>query len=237
MNPSASKEKFVHRLFDTITPRYDLFNRVGSMGMDRGWRRVTIQSLQLNPEMRVLDLASGTGDLARDCAAELAPLGRVVACDLSLQMLSRAVKRLAVFPPARWHVRYAQGRAENLPFKPGIFDAATMAFALRNVSDLDASFREYHRVMRPGARLALLEFGRPGNFFLRAGHWLWLSTAIPLFGFLTTGLFWPFLYLRRSILQFMPPEQVVEKLRTAGFSELSATRLSGGIVILYQAVR
>ncbi len=232
-----SKEKFVHRLFDTITPRYDLFNRVGSLGMDHSWRRKTIQALQLKPEMRVLDLASGTGDLARDCAAELAPLGKVVACDLSLQMLSRAVKRLAVFPPARWHVSYAQGRAENLPFNPATFDAATMAFALRNVSDLDATFGEYHRTMRPGAHLALLEFGRPTNFFVRAGHWLWLSTAIPLFGFLTTGLFWPFLYLRRSILQFMPPEQVVKKLQNAGFGEVSATRLSGGIVVLYQAIR
>jgi demethylmenaquinone methyltransferase/2-methoxy-6-polyprenyl-1,4-benzoquinol methylase len=232
-----SKEKFVHRLFDTITPRYDLFNRIGSLGMDRGWRRTTIRSLQLKPEMRVLDLASGTGDLARDCAAELVPLGTVVACDLSLPMLSRAVKRLASFPPARWHLRYAQGKAEQLPFPEKTYDAATMAFALRNVSDLDATFREYHRVMKPGARLALLEFGRPTNFFVRVGHWIWLSTAIPLFGFLTTGLFWPFIYLRRSILQFMPPEQVVDKLRTAGFSALSATRLSGGIVVLYQAVR
>ncbi|MBI3323504.1 MAG: ubiquinone/menaquinone biosynthesis methyltransferase [Candidatus Omnitrophica bacterium] len=234
---SPAKEGFVHRLFDLITPRYDLFNRIASLGLDRMWRRRTVRALGLKPEMRVLDLACGTGDLAARAARALVPLGAVVGCDLSLPMLAAGARKLARHPPSRWHVKLAQGRAEQLPFAAGSFHAATMGFALRNVSDLNAVLRELHRVLRPGGRIALLEFGRPRNPLLRAGHILWLSLAIPAIGLLTTGRLWPFLYLRRSILGFLAPEEVCRRLRTAGFADAEATPLSGGVVALYQASR
>lgn len=205
--------------------------------MDRGWRRETIQSLQLQPGMAVLDLASGTGDLAREAALSLIPLGRVVACDLSHPMLRSASRKLGRHPTISWHMAYAQARAETLPFAGGRFDAASMGFALRNVSDLRAVFQELHRVLRPGGRVALLEFGRPRNPFLALGHRLWLACAVPAIGLLTTWKLWPFLYLRRSILQFMPPEQVIQRLQQAGFSDPSAQPIQGGIVYLYTAER
>ena len=235
--PAASKEKFVRRLFDLITPRYDLFNRVASLGLDRGCRRRTVDSLRILPEMRVLDLACGTGDLAYEEAKRLVPLGTVVGCDLSLPMLASARRRLDRLPAGRWHIRLAEGRAEGLPLRSGAFHAATIGFALRNVSDLDATFRELHRVLAPGGRVALLEFGRPRNPLLRLGHAAWLSFAIPVIGLLTTGRLWPFLYLRRSILGFLAPEEVVRRLEAAGFSGAQATPLSGGVVFLYQASR
>ena len=220
-------------MFDEIAPRYDLFNRIASLGLDRWWRRKAVNSLRLMPGMRVLDLASGTGDFATECARRLVPLGIVVAGDLSLAMLSAGSKRMARDPVAFWHVRGAVVRAEALPFSSGSFDAITMGFALRNVGDLDATFHEMRRVLKPGGRLSLLEFGRPGNPFLRVGHWLWLSFVMPVIGVLTTGKLWPFLYLRRSILGFMRLEQVLDRLRKAGFSEAGAAPLSGGTVLIY----
>ena len=232
-----TKEGFIRRLFDTITPGYDLFNRIASLGLDRGWRRRTIESLKLLPGMRVLDLASGTGDLATAEALAMLPLGSVVACDLSHPMLRSASKRLSRHPAAGWHVRFAQGRAEQLPFPPGSFHAATIGFALRNVSSLEGTFRELHRVLRPGGRIGLLEFGRPRNPLVRIGHWLWLTFVLPPLGLLTTGKIWPFLYLRRSILGFLAPDEVCRLLREAGFSQAEARLMQGSIVVLYSAVK
>jgi len=224
-------------LFDSISTRYDLFNRISSLGLDQGWRRRAIASLNLVPGMQVLDLASGTGDLAVLAAQAIAPLGTVIAADLSYSMLRLAGKKFDRIPAAYWHVRTVQNRAEALPFVSESFHAATMGFALRNVSDLDATFREFHRVLKPGGRLSLLEFSRPQGFLLRLGHTLWLSAVVPLLGFLAVGSIGPFLYLRRSILQFMAPEQVVRCLQSAGFGDVQAQPLTGGIVFLYTARR
>lgn len=191
--------------------------------------------LKLLPGMRVLDLASGTGDLTILAAQEMVPLGFVAACDLSHPMLQLARRKFHRIPAARWHVQSLQARAERLPFSDGTFHAATMAFALRNVSDLGATFLEFHRVIQPGGRLAVLEFGRPRGLLLKIGHWLWLSFGVPLLGLLTTGRLWPFLYLRRSILEFMPPEEVIRRLEKAGFTQAQAEPLQGGIVFVYYA--
>lgn len=231
------KGPFIRRLFDSISPRYDFFNRLSSLGLDRRWRRRTVEALKLLPGMRVLDVASGTGDLSVAAAKEIVPLGTVVALDLSGPMLRFAREKCGSFPPARWHVKLVQAQAEELPFPAGSFDAATMGFALRNVSDLEATFQELHRVLRPGGRIALLEFGRPKPLWLNIGHRIWLSVVVPFLGILTMGKVWPFLYLRRSIFQFPEPEEVLRRLEAAGFRQAEAAPLDGGIVVIYRAVR
>jgi demethylmenaquinone methyltransferase/2-methoxy-6-polyprenyl-1,4-benzoquinol methylase len=187
--------------------------------------------------MQVLDLASGTGDLALLEIDALLPLGQVVGCDLSGQMLRWAQKKFEKLPAAGWHLKLVNGKAEGLPFADNTFDAATIGFALRNVSDLDKTFSELHRVLKPGGRIGLLEFGRPRNPFMRLGHWFWLSIGVPLLGIATTWTVWPFLYLRRSILRFMAPEEVVERLKRAGFKTAAAQSLDGNIVVLYTGVK
>lgn len=205
--------------------------------MDQRWRRRTVDELQLLPGMAVLDLASGTGDLAAEAVRRLVPLGRVVGCDLSLPMLVGAQRKFDTRALEPWHLSYTQGKGEALPFAGRSFNAASMGFALRNVSDLDLVFRELHRVVKPGGRVALLEFGRPGNPLLALGHRIWLLFAVPVIGALTTGKLWPFLYLRRSILQFMPPEEVVRRLSEAGFTDADSKRLTAGAIRLYTATR
>ena len=238
-SPAAgkNKESFIRGLFDKISPQYDLFNRLSSFGMDQGWRRRTVRSLELKPGMLVLDLASGTGDLACLQAEALVPLGLVAACDVSGEMLEYAGRKFERVPAARWHIRFVQARAEALPFPSGTFHAATVGFALRNVTDLEQTFGELYRVLKPGARIGLLEFGRPKNILLRIGHWLWLTAGLPAAGFLTTGSLWPFTYLRRSILCFMPPEGVLERLKRAGFALARAESFNGNIVVLYTGVK
>lgn len=228
-----NKEGFVRKLFDGISPQYDFFNRLSSFGLDQGWRRKSVAALKLLPGMRVLDVASGTGDMGLLAARELLPLGLVVGFDLSRPMLSFAKRKLMKFPAAGWHMALAQGKAEALSFSDGSFDAATIAFGMRNVSDLALTFQELHRVLKSGGRIALLEFGRPEGFFFRMGQALWLSTGVPVIGMLTTGKIWPFLYLRRSIGEFLTPEAVVEYLEKAGFRDVEARPMSGGVVNLY----
>jgi demethylmenaquinone methyltransferase/2-methoxy-6-polyprenyl-1,4-benzoquinol methylase len=228
---------FIGRLFDLISNRYDLFNRLASLGLDQSWRRRAIAALDLVPGMRVLDLASGTGDLSELAAHRLVPLGLVVACDPSAGMLREAVCRLKRSPVLFWHVRCVQAVAEALPFKDATFDAATMGFALRNVADLDATFRQLHRVLKPSGRLSMLEFALPRRPLPRLGHWIWLTIGVTAIGALVTGRLWPFLYLRRSILRFVGPDEILNRLKQAGFTHTNAAYLALGAVILYTARR
>lgn len=151
-------------------------------------------------------------------------------------MLQRAGVKAAQVP-AGWHVRAVQGQAEQLPAPDAAYEAVVSGFVMRNVSDLERTLAESHRVLRPGGRLVILEFSRPRAPLLRWGHALWLGVGTLAIGWLLTGVRGPFTYLRRSIAGFLPPEQFLASLREAGFTDVAATPLLGGAVILYQGVR
>lgn len=233
---AADKETYVRTLFDRISGRYDLFNALASFGLHQSWRRRAIAAAGLRAGMCVLDVGAGTGDLALMAAGAVSPTGMVTALDLSAPMLQMAARK-AARTPAGYHVRMLQGRAERLPAPDGTFEAVVSGFVMRNVSDLSATLAESRRVLARGGRLVILEFSRPRAVLMRLGYTLWLLTGAPLLGWLATGTCWPFAYLRRSIAGFFRPEEFVAQLRSQGFSDVTATVLLGGAVMIYRGVK
>ncbi|MFN7968401.1 MAG: ubiquinone/menaquinone biosynthesis methyltransferase [Acidimicrobiales bacterium] len=219
----ADKTASVRAMFDTIAPRYDLVNRVMTFRMDVGWRRRALDMLGLAPGARVLDLATGTGDLAAEMASRgLVPIG----ADLSFGMLAAAP---TPFPRVQ-----ADGVA--LPFPDGALDGATCGFALRNFTDLAATVAELGRVVRPGGRLALLEVAEPPNPIMRMGHGIYFGRVVPVIGgILSNGR--AYSYLPRSVEYLPEPAELLDVVRDGGFRDVDRTLLSGGIAQLITATR
>jgi demethylmenaquinone methyltransferase / 2-methoxy-6-polyprenyl-1,4-benzoquinol methylase len=217
------KARAVRALFDAISPRYDLVNRVMTFRMDVGWRRRTVRELHLPPGSRVLDLACGTGDLCR----ELHRAGHLAyGFDFSLGMLAHA----------RTDAPVMQADILRLPVGDDTADGATCGFALRNVVSLGELFAEIARVVRPGGAIALLEASRPENALLRAGHRIYFERAVPLIGGLLSERN-AYAYLPRSMAYLPPPQELVGMLRRAGFPGARRIELSGGVAQLLVGVR
>jgi demethylmenaquinone methyltransferase/2-methoxy-6-polyprenyl-1,4-benzoquinol methylase len=218
-----AKVRAVRTLFDTIAPRYDLVNRLMTFGMDRGWRRRAVASLDLKPAALVLDLACGTGDLCRGLQrAGYQPLG----ADLSFGMLVHA----------RTTAPLMQGDALRLPVPDGVLDGVVSGFALRNFVDLEAVFAELGRVVRPGGRVALLDVAEPPNAILRAGHAVYFGHVAPRIGGLLSDAA-AYRYLPRSVAYLPPPDHMLASLGEAGFTQVERQLLSGGITQLLTATR
>ncbi len=227
------KRPFIQRLFTSIAPRYDWFNRLASLGLDQGWRRQALRRGGVAPEQRILDVCAGTGDLALLCAQWQRNRGKVIGVDMNHAMLERAKQK-----PARrsLDVEWVQGDAEALPFAEGTFDRVVIGFSTRNLTDLTAGLREMVRVLRPGGRLIILETGRPANIFLRTAYLVFLFTVVRLIGLVLTGRVWPFTYLARSVRQFLTPEQFVERLQSVQ-TTVEYVPLSQGLASLYVATK
>jgi demethylmenaquinone methyltransferase / 2-methoxy-6-polyprenyl-1,4-benzoquinol methylase len=217
------KARAVRGLFDTISPRYDLVNRVMTFGMDRSWRRRTIRELALPSRSLVLDLACGTGDLCR----ELEAAGhRSVGFDFSHGMLRAA----------RTDAPLVEADILRLPVRDGSADGATCGFALRNVVSLADLFAELARVVRPGGRISLLETAEPESGVLRLGHRVYFRGVVPAIGGLLSDRA-AYSYLPRSTAYLPSPDEMLSQLRTAGFPDARRLRLSGGITQLLVATR
>ena len=212
----------VRTMFDRIAPVYDVMNRAMTAGLDRGWRRLTARAV-VAPGDRVLDVCCGTGDLALAARDEG---GRVTALDFSPRMLERARRKSS-------EVDWVQGDLLALPFADGVFDAVTVGFGLRNVTDLDRALSELRRVLRPGGTLGILEIVRPEGplqLFFR----VWFDGVIPLAGRLLPGGA-AYSYLPASVRRFPGPDELGERVEQAGFAPPAGRRLGGGIVALLVA--
>ena len=217
------KRRAVRRLFDTISPRYDLVNRVMTFGMDVGWRRAAVRALRLPAAGVVADLACGTGDLCR----ELARSGyRAIGVDFSHGMLANA----------RTSAPLVEADILQLPLGDASIDGATCGFALRNVVSLDGLFAELARVVRPGGRIALLDASRPDNVLLRAGHAVYFDRAVPMIGGLLSNRE-AYSYLPRSMAYLPSAEEIVAMLGDAGFAGARREQLSGGLTQLFTGTR
>jgi len=217
------KRRAVRRLFDSISPRYDLVNRVMTFGMDVGWRRSAVASLRLPGRSFVADLACGTGDFCR----ELERRGyRAVGFDFSHGMLVNA----------RTDVPLVEADVLQLPIADRGVDGVTCGFALRNVVSLGGFFREVGRIVRPGGRIALLDASEPDNRLVRAGHGLYFNRVVPMIGG-TLSNKTAYSYLPKSMAYLPPPAEMLSMLREAGFHDAERRQLSGGITQLFMGTR
>ena len=217
------KARVVRRLFDTISARYDLVNRVMTFGMDRGWRRRAVRELRLPGRALVLDLACGTGDLCR----ELEGSGyRAVGVDFSHGMLSAA----------RTSAPLVQADVLRLPIADAGVDGVTCGFALRNVVSLEVFFAELERVVRPGGRVALLDVSEPDGPVLRLGNAVYFRRIVPVIGGLLSDR-GAYRYLPRSMAYLPASEALVATLRDAGFPDTERHQLSGGLTQLLAGTR
>lgn len=217
--PQGDDKRYaVQRLFDAISPRYDLVNRLMTFGMDVGWRRTAVTSLRLPGRALVADLACGTGDFCR----ELERNGyRTIGFDFSHGMLVNA----------RTDATLAEADILQLPLADGSLDGVTCGFALRNVVSLGGFLRELGRVVRPGGRVALLDASKPDNRLLRAGHGVYFNRVVPMIGG-TISSKAAYAYLPRSMAYLPPPGEMVSMLRDAGFPDADRRQLLGGLTQL-----
>ena len=223
-------------MFDAIAGRYDLLNHLLSAGIDRRWRRRAIQSLLLTGRERVLDLCTGTADLAIAAARAQPGAARVVGVDFAGAMLGVGKKKLERDRPLRDRVALVRGDATRIPLVDRSVDAVTIAFGIRNVDEVAAACREMRRVLRRGGRLAILEFAVPTVPGLSRLYLGYLHHVLPRIGRAVSRHNAAYGYLPASIGAFSSPDEFVKILRDAGFSSISANGLTFGSVILYTAV-
>jgi len=219
-------------MFDRIARRYDFVNRVLSLGLDKGWRRRTVKSLQLGERPRVLDLATGTGDLAIDIARARGG-ATVIGLDPSRKMLEIAAEKL-VRRGLDDRVSLVVGDAQQLPYASCEMDAVTIAFGIRNVPDRLAALREMARVVRPGGRIAVLELGEPRNGLLGRVARIHTRHVVPRLGALLSGAR-EYGYLQKSIAAFPPADEFVALMGRAGLQVLEVVPLTFGACTLFVA--
>ena len=217
------KVQAVRSMFDAIAPRYDLVNRVMTFGMDRGWRRLTVDRLSLEPGSLVLDVACGTGDLCRQLRKSKL---RAVGFDMSSGMLEAA----------RTSAPLVLADGLNLPVRDGSADGVTCGFALRNVESLPKLFAEFARVIRQGGRVSLLEVAEPRAAILKAGHKLYFHKVVPVIGGLISDRN-AYSYLPRSTAYLPEPDGLIRLLSEAGFTDIERKVLGLGAAQLLTGTR
>lgn len=232
MRPDKSPSR-IAGMFDAIAPRYDLLNHLLSAGLDRRWRAAGVASLQLAAGARVLDLCTGTGDLAI-AAVRAGTDVSVVGVDFAGEMLRLGREKLQARGLTR-AIRLVRGDATRIPLADRTCDAAMVAFGIRNVAEPEAALAEIARVVRPGGRLAILEFGEPRIPGIRTLYLWYFRYVLPLVGRRVSKHDSAYAYLPASVGQFPPPADFARLIEQRGFANVLAVPLTFGIVYLYTA--
>ena len=227
--PNKAPDRIVG-MFDAIAPRYDLLNHVLSAGIDRRWRDRALRSLELRGNETLLDVCTGTADVALQAHGA----ARVVGVDFAAAMLTVGRRKLLAAEEGR-RITLVRGDATRLPVRDGTADAATVAFGIRNVEQPERACAELTRAMRSGGRLAILEFGVPRVPGIRTLYSWYFKYLLPSIGRIVSGHTAAYSYLPASVGTFPPPRAFVAMLERAGFADVQADPLTFGIAYLYTA--
>jgi demethylmenaquinone methyltransferase/2-methoxy-6-polyprenyl-1,4-benzoquinol methylase len=218
------EEPQVRAMFDRIARVYDLMNSVMTAGLHHKWRTRAIDLAAVGPGSKVLDVATGTGDLAIEAARRVGPSGEVVGSDFSEEMLAGARKKQTPIPiPFEW------GNALELKYETDRFDAATVGFGARNFSDLDQGLREMTRVVRPGGRVVVLEITTPTRPPLSSFYEAWFDKLVPLLGRFDDA----YTYLPASVKRFPGPHDLAARMDAAGLENIRYVLTAGGIIAIH----
>ncbi|MGI9200663.1 MAG: bifunctional demethylmenaquinone methyltransferase/2-methoxy-6-polyprenyl-1,4-benzoquinol methylase UbiE [Woeseiaceae bacterium] len=233
--PVEDKADLVKEVFDSVASRYDIMNDLMSGGLHRLWKRRTIEQANIRKGHVVLDLAGGTGDLAKEFAGKVGPKGHVVLADINAAMLRQGRDRL-IDAGVAGNLSIAQVDAQNLPFADNTFDRITIAFGLRNVTDKDAALRSMFRVLKPGGKALILEFSKPDET-VKPAYDLYSFKVLPMLGKLVADDSDSYQYLAESIRMHPDQETLKGMMMDAGFERTGYQNLAGGIVALHSGYR
>jgi len=232
MSPGVDKEERVRSMFSSIARRYDLTNTLLSFGLHRWWRSFAVRQLEISSGGRVIDVCSGTGDLAIGLAEAVGDLGKVTAVDFCGEMIEVGRGKIAARSIEN-RVEFVEANAEELPFPADYFDGAIMGFGARNVAHLDRAFGEMLRVIKPGARAVCLEFAGPSSGIFGHLYRFYLFEMLPLIGGFITGDIDSYKYLAESIDRFHRPEELKGMMEKIGFLDVHYFGLTGGVVTVH----
>lgn len=234
--PVEQKTERVGGVFSAVADKYDLMNDVMSFGWHRIWKCFAVELTRVRPGQNVLDVASGTGDVAKRLIKRVGPSGQVVLTDINANMLQGGRDNLLDHGITQ-QADYVQANAENLPFADNSFDAVTIAFGLRNVTDKSAALKSMQRVLKPGGRLMILEFSKPTNPLLASIYDAYSFNLIPLLGEWVAGDRESYQYLVESIRRHPDQPSLQALCEQAGFEDCSYLNLAGGIVAIHRGVK
>lgn len=221
-------------MFDRIADRYDLLNRLMSLGLDKRWRRLCVRGLGETPHAKILDVATGTGDLAIEAVRQY-PQASVTGIDPSAEMLRIGRAKVSALGLTE-QIELAQGDAQDIPYQDQSFDAVMIAFGIRNVPDRPRALAEFARVVRPGGTVAVLEISEPRGSIMAPLSRLWVDLVMPTLGGLLSGAH-EYKYLKESMQRFPPPHQFEQLLQNAGLSPLARRSFMFGACHLFLARR
>jgi demethylmenaquinone methyltransferase / 2-methoxy-6-polyprenyl-1,4-benzoquinol methylase len=233
--PEGSKKEQVAAMFNAISPKYDALNRILSAGIDQSWRRKTLREIRATGALKLLDVATGTADLALALAKGI-PGSKVVGVDISAGMLEVGRSKVRA-KDLEGRVRLDLGDGEQLPYEESSFGAVTVAFGVRNFENLEQGLRDMRRVLEPGGTLAVLEFSQPTAWPLRSLYLFYFKNILPRIGRMVSKDASAYTYLPNSVQAFPYGEAFAAKLREAGFKSVRVRPLTFGIASLYLAIK
>lgn len=225
------KSTYVQDTFNSIAKRYDLMNTLMSFGLDKGWRKKAVLTVEAKPGMHIVDVCCGTGQLSLGLAMTVGTTGHITGLDFSQNMLEKAREHV-LGSPYQSIIELIQGDAMNLPFKDNSFDGATVGWGLRNLPDLEKGIREMIRVVKPGGVVVSLDMAKPTLPGFKQGYWLYFEKLVPLMGKVWAGKAKAYQYLHDSTREFPAQQELARIFERAGLVEARYENLAGGVVAL-----